>query len=36
MAGLPSDSPYRLTIAESLTSEIIALFKRSMASVSRV
>lgn len=33
MEGLPKDSPYRFTVAKSLTSEIIALFKRSMASV---
>lgn len=32
MAGLPSDSPYRFTNAESLTSEILALIKRSLAS----
>jgi len=36
MAGLPSDSPYRLTVADSLTSEILALFKRSVASVASV
>ncbi len=35
MAGLPSESPYRLTVATSLTSEIMALLKRSLASVSR-
>ncbi len=35
MAGLPADSPYRLTVANSLTSEILSLFKRSMASVHR-
>ena len=34
MAGLPQDSPYRFTVAKSLTSEIIALFKRSVASIS--
>lgn len=31
--GLPPDSPYRLTVAPSLTSEIKALWKRSLASV---
>jgi fatty acid desaturase len=35
MAGLPSDSPYRLTVADSLSQEIISLFKRSRASVAR-
>jgi len=30
MKDLPSDSPYRLTVANSLTEEIIALFRRSM------
>ncbi len=33
MDGLPSDSPYRQTNATSLTKEIIALWKRSLASV---
>ncbi len=35
VAGLPADSPYRFTIAPSLTSELVALWKRSLASVSR-
>ncbi len=33
MAGLPSDSPYRLTVADSLSAEILALLKRSFASL---
>lgn len=33
MAGLPEDSPYRYTVAPSLTSEIVALWKRSLASI---
>ncbi len=32
MAGLPADSPYRYTVAPSLSSEIAALWKRSSAS----
>jgi fatty acid desaturase len=32
MKDLPSDSPYRLTVANSLTEEIVALFKRSLSS----
>lgn len=35
MTRLPADSPYRLTVAESLTSEIVALWKRSVASTRR-
>jgi fatty acid desaturase len=35
MEGLPADSPYRFTVAPSLTSEIIALWKRSWGSMSR-
>ncbi len=35
MKGLPEDSPYRFTVAPSLTSEIVALWKRSWSSMSR-
>jgi len=31
MKGLPNDSPYRLTVAASLTKEVVALFKRSLS-----
>jgi fatty acid desaturase len=35
MKGLPADSPYRFTVAPSLTSEIVALWKRSWGSMTR-